>query len=608
MQQKRSIELLAPAKNLECGLAAISHGADAVYIGGPKFGAREAVGNSVLDIEKLASEAHLFGAKVYVALNTILYDNELEPARKIIEAVYEAGADALIIQDMGLLEMDLPPIPLHASTQVHNYSPEKIEFLEAVGFKRAVLARELTLDQIHEVSNRTTIELEAFVHGSLCVSMSGQCYLSHAIGGRSANRGACAQPCRKRYSLIDEKGKILLEDKHLLSLQDLDYSASIGELAEAGICSFKIEGRLKDIDYVKNITSFYRKKIDAFLEEKPEYHSTSHGKTYVGFDPDPHKSFNRGSTNYFLNGRQKGITSFDTPKSLGEEAGTVILAEQDFFELETQLELSNNDGLVFISASGETTGLKINYVLGNRIFPDKMNGIYAGARVYRNYDHKFREKLKADLTIRKIRVELYLEEISQGFSLRAMDESGKVVTAQFECEKQPAREIGKSKDAIVRQMTKTGGTVFEVIKTDTGGNEKYFFQSAVLNSMRRDVLEKLSSLRMQKPHFIYLREKNSSPFPAKEWGYQANVSNQLARRFYQRHGVKDPGKAFELLANHHGLTVMTTKHCLKYQLGYCTKYDKTNLQQLSEPLFLIDGTHKLCLEFDCPNCQMKVLF
>jgi len=608
MIPKRLIELLAPAKNLECGLAAISHGADAVYIGGPRFGAREAVGNSISDIEKLAFEAHLFGAKVYVAVNTILYDNELEPARKIIEEVYNAGADALIIQEMGLLEMDLPPIPLHASTQVNNYHPEKIKFLEAVGFKRAVLARELTLDQIREIRACTTIELEAFVHGSLCVSMSGQCYLSHAIGGRSANRGGCAQPCRKMYSLIDAEGKMLLKDKHSLSLKDLDQSNSIGALAEAGISSLKIEGRLKDVDYVKNITSFYRKKIDAFLEEKTDYQASSHGKTYFGFNPDPHKSFNRGSTNYFLYKRSKEITSFDTPKSLGEEAGKVIKVANDFFQLETKLELSNNDGLVFISSSGESAGIKVNRVEKDLIFPDKMNGIFVGARVYRNYDHKFREMLKADSTYRKIKVELYLKENKEGFLLRTVDETGVEVSLHFEDEKQLARDIQKSKESIIRQLTKSGDTVFEVADVDTGSSEKYFFQSAVLNLMRREVLEMLSSVRKQKPHFDFTREKNSIPFPTKELGHEGNVSNHLALRFYERHGVLNPHKAFELLSDYKGLTVMTTKHCLKYQLGYCLKYDKPHINSLSEPLYLTDGKNKLLLEFDCLNCQMKVDF
>jgi len=343
------IELLAPAKNLICGRAAISHGADAVYIGGPKFGAREDAGNSIQDIEQLVKEARIFGVKVYVALNTILYDSELEDASRQIKDIYEAGADALIIQDMGILEMDLPPIALHASTQLHNYDPEQLKFLEAVHFKRAVLARELSLDQISTIRNQTSIELEAFVHGSLCVCFSGRCYLSHAIGGRSANRGACAQPCRKRYTMYDADKKVILADQHLLSLKDLNHSNSIKELAEAGIGSFKIEGRLKDVDYVKNITAYYRSKIDAFLDERPEYKQASAGKCFMNFEANPMKSFNRGGTDYFLHGRTKEITSFESPKFLGEAIGTVIKVTPHYFEMDTTFEIANNDGLVFIS-------------------------------------------------------------------------------------------------------------------------------------------------------------------------------------------------------------------------------------------------------------------
>jgi 23S rRNA 5-hydroxycytidine C2501 synthase len=619
MVHQRKIELLSPARNLECGLAAISHGADAVYIGGPKFGAREAVGNSVQDIEKLASEAHLFGTRVYVALNTILYDEELESARQLINQVYNAGADALIIQDMGILEMDLPPIPLHASTQVHNFTPSKIEFLEKVGFKRAVLARELTLEQICEIKSRTSIELESFVHGSLCVSLSGQCYLSHAIGGRSANRGACAQPCRKKYHLTDSEGNILIRDKSLLSLKDLNNSASIEELADAGISSFKIEGRLKDVDYVKNITSFYRKKIDAILEVKSEYKAASAGKIFFDFDPDPRKSFNRGSTDYFLHGRSKNITSPDTPKSLGEEIGIVTLVHDlttgklkdrkdssSFFEIESAIPLSNNDGLVFLSKKGESIGLKINQVEDKRIFPDKMNGIYQGASVYRNYDHCFREKLKSDQTARKIRAEVNLRETGEGFSISAADETGLSTSVDFKIEKQEARDQEKSKELIKKQLSKSGDTVFEIISVETNGCEPYFFQASMLNLMRREVLEKLADSRKQKPEFNNHFQSNSYPFPLSELEYQANVSNRLAKRFYSRHGVPDPGIAFEKQDNHQGQAVMITKHCLKYQMGYCRRYDHEVGHSPREPMYLVNESVKLRLEFDCQNCRMKV--
>lgn len=621
MSNNSTIELLSPAKNLECGLAAISHGADAVYIGGPRFGAREAVGNAVQDIEKLASEAHLFGAKVYVALNTILYDEELETARQLITQVYNAGADALIIQDMGILEMDLPPIPLHASTQAHNFTLSKIEFLEKVGFKRAVLARELMLEQIREIRSKTSIELESFVHGSLCVSLSGQCYLSHAIGGRSANRGACAQPCRKKYNLINADGNALVRDKYLLSLKDLDNSTSIEELAEAGVSSFKIEGRLKDVDYVKNITSFYRKKIDAFLEGKQEYQSASAGKVYFDFDPDPKKSFNRGATNYFLHGRSKDIDSPDTPKSLGEEIGKVIFVNDSstgklkdrknalsFFEVDSSVPLSNNDGLVFLSKRGESIGLKINKVEGKRVFPDKMNGVYQGCLAYRNYDHCFRERMKSEQTLRKLKVEIFLKETAEGFSVLVIDETGKDTALGFKMEKQEARDRDKSKELIKKQLSKSGDTVFEITRVETNGCERYFFQASMLNLMRREILEKLADIRKQKPQFFNTLQSNSYPFPLSELEYQTNVSNRLARRFYNRHGVPDPGIAFEKQDNHHGRVVMITKHCLKYQLGYCPRYNKDHNSFLNEPLHLENESSKLRLEFDCPNCRMKIFY
>lgn len=608
MASKRIIELLAPAKNLICGRAAINHGADAIYIGGPKFGAREDAGNSLQDIEKLVSEAQVFGVKVYVALNTILYDSELEDARQQIKNLYEIGIDALIIQDMGILEMDLPPIPLHASTQLHNYLPEQIKFLEAVHFKRAVLARELSLDQIREIRNQTSIELEAFVHGSLCVSFSGRCYLSHAIGGRSANRGACAQPCRKRYTLYDADKKTISAGQHLLSLKDLNHSDSIKELAEAGIQSFKIEGRLKEADYVKNITSFYRQKIDAFLEGQPEFKAASAGKSFFSFDANPSKSFNRGATDYFLFGRSKEITSFESPKFLGELIGEVIQVTSKYFEIKTTLEIANNDGLVFISAAGQSVGIKVNIAERGRIFPDKMNGIYPGAKVYRNYDHLFQQQLKDDLTVRKIRVDIEISESVDGFELTAHDESGIVVTVSYDLPKNPARDILKSKETIIHQLTKSGDTPFLISEVGTNGTEKFFFQASMLNAMRRELLDRITEARKKKPQHQVINKPNDFPYPTREIGYEGNISNRLARQFYVRHGIENPEEAFEKQADPHGKTVMTTKHCLKFQMGFCTRYGGTKPLNFSEPFFLNDGVNELRLDFDCLQCVMKVIY
>jgi len=604
----KPLELLAPAKNLSCGRAAIAHGADAIYIGGPKFGAREDAGNSIRDIEQLVSEAQIFEVKVYVALNTILYDSELEEASRQIRNLYEAGVDALIIQDLGILEMDLPPIPLHASTQLHNYLPEQLRFLEAVHFKRAVLARELSLEQIREIRSQTTIELEAFIHGALCVSFSGRCYLSHAIGGRSANRGACAQPCRKRYTLYDSEKQIITADQHLLSLKDLNHSHSIMELAEAGVQSLKIEGRLKDIDYVKNITAFYRQKIDAFLEDKPEFKMASAGKVTFSFEANPVKSFNRGATDYFLHGQSKEIASFESPKFLGEELGVVTKVEQNYFEINTVYKIANNDGLVFISPSGESIGIKVNTAEGVRIFPDKMNEIYPGAKVYRNYDHLFQQQLKAELTVRKIRVSIELSETENGFELKAHDESGIDVQIRRELSKDPARDPVKSKETIYHQLSKTGDSIYLVTEIETNGTEKYFFQSSVLNGMRRELLEKITNARMIKTPCLVINGPNNLPYPSTHIGYEGNISNRLARQFFERHGVKNPEMAFEKLSEYHGKTVMTTRHCLKYQLGFCRKFGGTKSEKFNEPFLLNDGKNELRLEFDCAQCVMKVIY
>ena len=608
MASKKIIELLAPAKNLVCGRAAISHGADAIYIGGPKFGAREDAGNSLQDIEILIAEAQVFGVKVYVALNTILYDSELEDARQQIKNLYEIGVDALIIQDMGILEMDLPPIPLHASTQLHNYLPSQIKFLEAVHFKRAVLARELSIEQIRDIRSQTSIELEAFIHGSLCVSFSGRCYLSNAIGGRSANRGACAQPCRKRYTLFDADKKVISADQHLLSLKDLNHSDSIKDLAEAGIQSFKIEGRLKEVDYVKNITAFYRKKIDAFLEDQPEFKAASAGKSYISFEANPAKSFNRGTTDYFLHGRSKDIVSFESPKFLGESVGEVTQVTTKYFEIESALEIANNDGLVFISAAGESVGIKVNVAERSRIYPDKMNGIYPGAKVYRNYDHIFQQQLKSDLTIRKIAVSIEISESDDGFELTAHDESGIIVTSVYNLPKNPARDIIKSKETITHQLIKSGDTPFFVTGVETNGTEKFFFQASVLNAMRRDLLDRITDARKQKTRNKINHESNSYPYPDKEIGYEGNISNRLARQFYIRHGVENPEMAFEKQSDPHGKIVMTTKHCLKLQMGICPKFGGKIAINFSEPFSLNDGINDLRLDFDCIQCVMKVIY
>jgi len=626
MDPAMKLELLAPAKNLECGMAAIQHGADAVYIGAPKFGAREAAGNSIEEIEKLAAEARLFGAKTYVALNTILFDNELEEAQRIIWQVYEAGADALIIQDFGILEMDLPPIALHASTQANNFTVGKLKFLEAVGFKRAVLARELSLSQIEEIANQTTIELEAFVHGSLCVSLSGQCYMSHAMGGRSANRGACAQPCRKKYSLTDATGKTIVSEKHLLSLKDLNRSLSLKELAEAGVRSFKIEGRLKDIDYVKNITAYYRETLDRLLEEQPMYLPSSRGKTTFFFTPDPARTFHRSATDYFLHGRKDSVAGLDSPKSTGEELGTVTRITRDSFQISGASSIANNDGLTFVNRKGESIGLKVNKAENGIIFPDRMNEVFVGAKISRNYDHGFHMALGRKTAERKIPVKIALQSTPSGFLLMANLENepvstrSKEVTFTLSMAKTPANDPLKSRENIVRQLAKSGDTPFLVREVETGGNEQYFFTSQQLNELRRGLLEMLAQQLTQKdfnnlaaPTGI-LPEKqltarlvpNDLPFPTDQFQFENNISNRLAQQFYLRHGIERAEKAVEKRAVTGRLQVMITRHCLQHELGFCPRFGGKFPADFLLPFSLHDGASKFELEFDCRNCLMRI--
>ncbi len=614
MPQATKLELLAPAKNLECGIAAIHHGADAVYIGAPKFGAREAAGNSIGEIEKLAAEARVFKVKTYVALNTILYDQELEEAEKIIRQVYEAGADALIIQDFGILEMDLPPIALHASTQANNFTVGKLKFLEAVGFERAVLARELSLDQIKEIREETSIELEAFVHGSLCVSLSGQCYMSHALGGRSANRGACAQPCRKKYTLTDATGQVIVRDKHMLSLKDLDRSGSIREMAEAGIRSFKIEGRLKEADYVKNITAWYRLELDRILEEKPAFTAASLGKTTFYFTPEPMKTFHRGATDYFLRGRKNSVAAMDSSKSTGEEIGVVSRLSPDGFQIEGAAEVANNDGLTFLNRDGESLGLKVNKVENGTIYPDRMNGVFVGAKIFRNYDHSFQKELSARTSERKIPVSFILESTEKGFALRTPDSQ----SFEQKITKIKAHDIAKSRENILRQLAKLGETHFVASAIDTCGNEEYFFTVQQINDLRRGLLSILTQkertrqpLDQSENHLQKPSQTSSSaailPLPVETLPFENNISNRLSRQFYRKHGLENPESAVEKRAPSGRQQVMITKMCLQHELGFCPKFGGTFPAHLSLPFYLTDGDNRFELGFDCIHCMMRIL-
>jgi len=601
--ERTRLELLCPARDLECGLAAINHGADAVYIGAPKFGARAAAGNPLEDIAKLISYAHKYWARVYITLNTILYDSELEEARSIIQEVYDAGADALIIQDMGLLELSLPPIPLFASTQTHNYEIARIQFLERVGIQRVILARELSLKQISAIRNATNVDLEFFVHGALCVSFSGQCYFSQVAQGRSANRGECAQMCRLPYTLTDGRGNVLASNQHVLSLKDLNLSDYLADLVDAGVTSFKIEGRLKEVSYVKNITAFYRAKLDALIEERDEFRRSASGKTVFSFSPDPEKSFNRGSTDYFIRGRRREIVSLHTPKSVGKLLGTVRSVGKGFFALDSAEELHNGDGICFFDDEDKLAGVNINQVEGGRIFPNSMEGIQAGVVLYRNYDHQFVQLLKSDTARRKIGVSLFFNENEDGFELRAMDEDGNEAVHRIKHVKEPAKKPEVALETIRTQLSKLGDTAFYAEGVTPGLKEAHFLPVGVLNQLRRDCIAALEAGRARN----YPRETktvipNDVPYPITDLDYSSNVVNEKAVQFYRRHGVKEIEMGLELQGDAAGKAVMTTQHCLKYQFDLCR-----GEQGGAEELFLSDGRTKYKLEFDCDNCVMKIV-
>ena len=606
MQTKsRPIELLSPAKDLNCGIEAINHGADAVYIGAPKFGARSAAGNSLDDIRELCEYAHLYGARIYVTLNTILIEDELEEAERMIWDLWRVGTDALIIQDMGITRLNLPPIPLHASTQTDNRTPEKVRFLEAAGFTQVVLARELSLNEIRRISEATTVPLEVFVHGALCVSYSGQCYLSAALSGRSANRGECAQYCRLPYTMVDATGTEIVSNKHLLSLKDMNRSDQLEALLDAGVSSLKIEGRLKDAGYVKNITAYYRKKLDAVLSRRPEYRRASAGRSTYTFEPVAEKSFNRGFTPFLLEGRTADITAFNTPKSLGEPVGTVKEIKGNSFTVAGLKQLNNGDGLVFFNRKGELEGFRVNRVEANRVFPLDMPQLAPKTPLYRNFDQAFDKLLAKPSAERKLSVEIEFLDNPFGFTLCMEDETGARIMLTEPFAKELARR--EQQDNIRTQLSKLGNTPFEASKVVVGLSENWFVPSSLLADMRRRGVEKLLEARRARyPRETVKRVQPSVsiPFPERQLTYLGNVANGKARSFYQDHGVEQIDPAFEL-SPRKDVPLMFTKHCLRYSMGWCPTYQKDK-SPYKEPYYLLYKDTRLRLQFDCKHCQMLV--
>lgn len=608
MKVLRKIELLAPARNLECGIEAVNHGADAVYIGAPKFGARAAATNSMDDIGRLTDYAHFYGVRIYVTVNTILKDEELKETEDMIWELYRRGVDALIVQDMGLTRLNLPPIPLHASTQMDNRTAGKVRFLAEAGFRQVVLARELSLDEIAAIHKACPdTPLEVFVHGALCVSYSGQCYASQACFGRSANRGECAQFCRLPFSLVDADGRVVVKDKHLLSLKDMNRLDMLEQLLDAGVTSLKIEGRLKDVAYVKNVTAAYSQRLDAILKRRKEYVRASSGTCRLDFRPQPEKSFSRGFTHYFLEGRREDIASFDTPKSLGEAMGTLKEQRGGWVSVAGVKPFHNGDGVCYLDEQGRLQGFRINRVEGNKLFPaGNVARIRPRTPLFRNLDQEFERALARKSAERKIGVRLRLEENAFGFSLTADDEDDNRVTLAFGYAKERART--PQVENLRTQLAKLGGTPYELTEpAEIALTEEWFVPSSVVADWRRQVVERLTAAR----RINYRRElavwrPTHHAYLATTLTYLGNVMNDEARRFYLDHGVKAVAPAYEKQPAD-GVVLMFCRHCLRYSMGWCPVHQKGR-SPYREPYYLAssDG-RRFRLEFDCKNCQMKVL-
>ncbi|MCG9791434.1 peptidase U32 family protein [Flavobacterium algicola] len=606
---KKKIEILAPAKDLFHGIAAINSGADAVYIGAPLYGARSNATNSIADVAALVEYAHLYHAQVFVVINTILYDNELENCRKMIYELYDIGVDALIVQDMAIMEMELPPIVIHASTQANNRDADKIKFLKDAGIKRVVLARELNLHQIKEISSASDVELEFFVTGALCVSFSGNCYMSVANGERSANRGSCAQNCRLPYNLIDGNGDTLIKNSHLLSIKDFDVSDQIPNLVEAGVMSFKIEGRLKDVVYVKNNVSYLRQKLDAFLEGSDKYTKASSGKCTFTFDSALNKSFNRGYTDYFVNERHSAIGSWESPKSKGQYIGKLIKTIGNAYQIENGELLNNGDGLCFINEENEAEGIYVNKSENGLAYPNIFKEIKDGTFIYRNNDSAFIKLVeREDSAVRKIGTTVLLTENESGFELIVTDEDGYVSTVQLDSHKDETKTGLSMEENIKTQLAKTGFTPYTADEISVVFSKNWFMPISKINEMRRTAFEQLTAMRLAN----YKREehqivKTSHPYPETKLDFMYNVANKTARKFYERHGVTEIEKAFELQWEPGKSRVMTTKYCIKYELGKCPIHQKSTMgEKLKEPLVLKQGELEYKLKFNCKPCEMEI--
>ncbi len=619
----RQLELLAPARDAEIGIAAIDCGADAVYIAGPRFGARQAAGNDIDGIRKLCSYAHRYGARVFVALNTILYDDELRDAYGQMLQIQEAGADALIIQDMAVLKMAAEGIgdirkdfriPLHASTQCAIRTPEQARFLESLGFSRLILERELSLKQIRAIRDAVSCELEFFVHGALCVCYSGQCYLSEHIAGRSANRGACIQACRSRYDLVDSSGKMLVKDKALLSLKDFNLHDRLEELAEAGITSFKIEGRLKNASYVKNIVRYHSSELDRIVGKAPErYERGSFGKVRSGFTPDPFKTFNRGYTELYLDGKRGKWAAMDAAKSMGEEIGTICGISRDRSTVTVRLRsngisLNNGDGFSYVDQDGNVTGFRGDVCSGNSIKGKGAASAGMGTIIFRNINSAFEKELDKRGCTREIRADVSLNfsrhESGWNVSATALSEDGRSVCGDWMIEGEEAINRERMMEMIRGQLGKSSGIyIFSVRKIDSQ-NGLPFMPAAFLNGIRRELALKLDALPCNRKDILCrtLSNGENSFVPQKDVDYKTNISNNLSSDVYKAAGAGIIGKAYEL-SPAAGAELMRSRYCIRYELGICPVHHRV---KDSGPLFLLNNGRRLALHFDCRNCEMTV--
>ena len=613
------LELLSPAKNIDIAKQAILHGADAVYIGGPHFGARHNAGNSVSDIAELVEFAHRFYAKVFVTLNTILHDNELEIARQLIWQLYDAGVDALIVQDMGILAMDIPPIDLHASTQMDIRTPEKAKFLSDVGFSQIVLARELNLTEIANIHQQIDANIEFFIHGALCVAFSGQCYISHAQTGRSANRGDCSQACRLPFTLKDDQGRVVAYEKHLLSMKDNNQSENLIELIQAGVRSFKIEGRYKDLSYVKNITAFYRKKLDEILEKSDDFVSASSGRTQHSFTPDPNRTFHRGATDYFVRGRQANIGAFDSPKFIGLPIGEMTKVTNQAIDIKSEKVLTNGDGLNVL-VKREIVGFradKVEKVANNhyRVFPNELPKVFHSLKlpyqINRNLDHNWQQVLLKESSSRRIGVAFELRNQSNIVQLIATSEEGCSVKIALKGEFELAEQSDKALKNIKDSLSKLGQTIYYLTDLNVNLTEIFFIPSSQLNQLRRDIIDKLTLERLT--HYQRkLRKPQAEPapiYPEEQLSFLANIYNHKAREFYTQHGVKLIESAFEAHEIKDDAPLMITKHCLRFAFNLCPKQAKgiQGVKTKVTPMKLIQNNNEeLILKFNCKACEMQV--